>query len=81
MSRGILELVGWMTAVLVVVPPAFAGVGLLFRGNLAIGVVLLCVAVGMAVADQYITTPGDVPLMIASKLVGVVAREPDEDEE
>jgi hypothetical protein len=78
MSWGILEMLGSVTILMVAVPPAFAGAVLLLGGNLVVGVGLLSVALGMVVADQYITTPGDLPALAASKLVGIVV--PDEED-
>jgi hypothetical protein len=78
MSWGILEMLGSVTVLMVAVPPAFAGAALLLGGNLVVGVGLLSVALGMVVADQYITTPGDLPALAASKLVGIVV--PDEED-
>lgn len=80
MSWGILEMLGSVTILMVVVPPAFAGVALLLGGNIAVGVGLLVVALVMVAADQYITTPGDLPALAASKLVGIVVRPPDEED-
>ncbi|MFC7072539.1 hypothetical protein ACFQJ7_14090 [Halovenus rubra] len=80
MARGILEMFGWVTIALVAIPPAFAGAGVLIDGNLTIGATLLGVAFAMVVADQYITTPSDLPALLASKLVGIVVRQPDEEE-
>jgi hypothetical protein len=80
MSWGILEMLGSVTILMVAVPPAFAGATLLLGGNLAVGAGLLTVALGMVAADQYITTPGDLPVLVASKFVGIVARQPDEEE-
>lgn len=81
MSRGILELLSSMAIVVFVIPPAYAGVDLLLGGNLLVGGSLLGVALAMVVADQYVTTPGDLPILVASKLVGVVARPPDDEGE
>ncbi len=79
MSWGILEMLGSVTTLIVAVPLAYAGAELLFRGHLFVGVGLLGVALGMVVTDQYITTPGDLPVLVASKLVDAVVRQPDEE--
>jgi hypothetical protein len=80
MSRGILEMLGSVTLLMVAIPPAYAGLELLVRGNLIIGGGLLAVAVGMVLADQYVTRPGDLPALAAKKLVGSVVRPPDDEE-
>lgn len=79
MSWGISEMLGSVTMLVVVVPPAYAGAELLFRGNLIVGTGLLAVAFAMVVADQYITTPGDLPGLVASKVAGAVVRRPDDE--
>lgn len=79
MSWGIMDLLGSAVTFVFVTPLALAGVELLLRGNLVIGAALLGVAVAMVLVDQFITTPGDLPAMIASKLAGAVARPPDEE--
>jgi len=80
MSWGILKMLGSVTILMVAIPPAYAGAELLLSGNLAVGVALLGVALAMVVADHYVTTPGDLPVAVASKLVDVVALSPDEEE-
>mgnify|MGYP006283055323 CR=1 FL=1 len=79
MSQGILEMLGSMATLIFAIPLALAGGELLFRGNLPIGVGLLAVALAMIVVDQYVVTPGDLPVLIASKLGGAVAEPPDEE--
>jgi hypothetical protein len=80
MPRGILEMLGSVSILMIAIPPAYAGLELLVRGNVAVGVGLLAVSLGMVVADQYVTTPGDLPVIVADKLVGAVARPPDDEE-
>jgi hypothetical protein len=79
MSPGILEMLGSVATLVSAIPPAFAGVGLLLRGNPIVGGSLLGVALGMVAVDRYVTTPGDLPELIASKVVGAVVRSPDEE--
>jgi len=80
MARGILELVGFMTTVVFAVPLAIAGVDLLRRGSRLLGAGLLAAAATMLLIDRYVTRPGDVPGLIAARVVGLVASEPGEDE-
>lgn len=79
MSQGILEMVGSMVTLVFAIPLALAGGELLLSGNLPIGIGLLAVALAMIVVDQYVVTPGDLPVLIASKLGGAVAEQPDEE--
>ncbi|WP_436901111.1 DUF7533 family protein [Halovenus halobia] len=79
MSWGILDLLGSAATFVFAAPLALAGIELLVRGNLVIGASLLSVAVAMVLVDQFVTTPGDLPTMVASKLAGSVARPPDDE--
>ncbi|SDJ72817.1 hypothetical protein SAMN05216226_10850 [Halovenus aranensis] len=79
MSWGILEMLGSVTILMAVIPPALAGAGLLLGGNLVVGASLLALSVGMLVADQYVTTPGDLPGIAARKLVGIIVQPPDDE--
>lgn len=79
MSQGILEMVGSAVTLVFAIPLVLAGVELLLRGSRFIGVGLVSVALGMVILDQYITTPGDLPALIVTKLVGAIARPPDEE--
>ncbi|WP_336328191.1 DUF7533 family protein [Halovenus sp. HT40] len=79
MSQGILEMLGSMATLIFAIPLALAGGELVFRGNLPVGVGLLAVALAMLVVDRYVTTPGDLPVLIASSVVEAVARPPDEE--
>ena len=81
MSWSILDLLGSAATLVFATPLALAGVELLVRGNLAIGMTLLGVAVAMVLVDQFLTTPGDLPAMVASKLAGAIANPPDDVEE
>lgn len=80
MSWGILEMLGSVTVLMVAIPPVLAGVGLLFGGELAVGAVLVAAGFGMVAADQYITTPRDLPVVVASKVIGVIAEQPDDEQ-
>jgi hypothetical protein len=79
MSWGILEMLGSVTTLIAVVPLAFAGTALLLGGNLLVGLALLGVAVTMLGVDRYVTTPGDLPVLVATKLVDAIVRPPDEE--
>lgn len=79
-SWGILDQFGLAATLVFVAPLALAGLELLVKGNLTIGTSLLVVALAMVLVERYITTPSDLPGLVASKLVGTVAQSPDERE-
>jgi len=79
MSRGILEMLWSVTTLVVAIPIAYAGVELLFRGDVFVGVALLGVALAMVVADKYVTTLSDLPVVVAGKLADAVVISPDEE--
>lgn len=79
MSWGILDILGSAMTLIFATTLALAGAELLLGGNLAVGIGLLGVALGMVVLDQYVTTPGDLPALVASKLVDAVVRPPDDE--
>jgi hypothetical protein len=78
MSWGILEMIGSVMVLIFAIPAALAGVELLLGGN-PLGAGLLGAALTMVVVDQYVTTFGDLPTLIVSKVVGTVAQPPDEE--
>jgi len=49
------------------------------RGELTWGPVLLGVSVMILLVEKYVSTPQDLPGMAAAKLVGVVAKEPEDE--
>jgi len=79
MSLGILEMLGSVTTLLFAIPLALAGGELLLGGHRFVGVGLLGIALVMVVVDHYVTGPGDLPELVASKLVGAVVQPPDEE--
>ena len=61
-------------------PVALLGAMLLADGNL-LGVPFLALSAVMLVAQQYLTTPSDLPAVAVEKAVGAVVKEPDEQRE
>jgi len=80
MARGILETVGLAAVLVLAIPVGLFGVEHLLRGELPAGVAYLAIAAGMVAIEQYLTTPTDVPGVVAEKTVGAVVKT-DEDEE
>ena len=79
MSTGIVDILGSAVTFVLAAPLALAGLELLLGGNHLVGGGLLTVAAAMVLVEHYITTPGDLPGLVARKLVGFVARPPDEE--
>ncbi|GGN98786.1 DUF7533 family protein [Haloarcula pellucida] len=81
MAQGILDTLGLMAIVVLAIPVGLFGVEHLVRGEMVAGVVYLGIAVGMVVIEQYLTTPTDLPGMVAEKTVGAVVKTEDPTEE
>ncbi|MDS0279351.1 hypothetical protein NDI85_16235 [Halomicroarcula sp. S1AR25-4] len=77
MAQGILDTLGLMAIVVLAIPVGLFGVEHLVRGEMVAGVVYLGIAVGMVVIEQYLTTPTDLPGMVAEKTVGAVVKTED----
>jgi hypothetical protein len=79
MSWGMLDLLGSFMTLVFATTLALAGGELLLGGDLFAGVGLLGVAVAMVAFERYVTTPGDLPELVASKVVDAVVRSPDDE--
>ncbi|MFB6151104.1 MAG: hypothetical protein ABEJ40_04795 [Haloarculaceae archaeon] len=80
MARSILGLVGLGTTLVFALPAALYGVELLVRGDTYPGIGLVVVAVLMVAVEEYVTTPGDLPAAVAGRVLGAVAKTPDDEE-
>ncbi|MHB9287039.1 hypothetical protein ACKVMT_08365 [Halobacteriales archaeon Cl-PHB] len=80
MPDGILDFVGFAATVALAIPVALLGVLKLGEGDLLLGVVFLAIAAGMVAVEEWLTTPGDLPLLAAQRLTGRVVDEPSDDE-
>ena len=78
MARGILDTLGLAAALVLAIPIGLFGVEHLVRGDLVAGALYIGIAVGMVAIEQYLTTPTDVPAMVAEKTVGTVVKTDDE---
>jgi len=78
MPWDILELLGSTMVLLFAITFAYAGVELFLAGQSFVGIGLLGVAVGTVLMDRYVTTVGDLPGLVASKLLDEVVDPPDE---
>ncbi|WP_135305253.1 DUF7533 family protein [Haloarcula amylovorans] len=81
MAQGILDTIGLMAVVVLAVPIALFGAEHLVRGELLAGGVYLGIAALMIAIEQYLTTPTDIPGMVAEKTVGAVVKTEDPTEE
>jgi hypothetical protein len=79
MARGILDTVGLAATLIFAIPLAYAGVDYALKGDLLVGGVLVALGVLMVVLKESLTTPGDIPGLVAKKTVGRVVKEPDAD--
>ncbi|MFC6864327.1 hypothetical protein ACFQGE_12770 [Halomicroarcula sp. GCM10025817] len=81
MPKGILETVGLVTVLVFAIPVALFGAEHLVRGELLQGVVFIAIAGLMVAVEQYLTTPTDVPGMVAEKTIGAVVKTDEPDSE
>jgi len=77
MSRGILDLVGLAATLVFAVPVALLGLRFLSGGEPLVGAAFLAIAAGMVAIEEYVLTPRDVPGLLAQRVVGRVAKEPE----
>jgi len=81
MARGILETIGLAATLVLAIPIALFGAEHLLRGELVAGAAYVGIAVGLVLVEQYLTTPTDVPGMVAEETVGKVAKTEESDTE
>lgn len=79
MAAGIIETVQRMATMLVLVPVAVAGLGLLAEGQTAVGVGLLVVAALVWLISEYVDTPTDMGTSAAEKAAETVVKDPDDE--
>jgi len=77
MKLGLLDMVGLATAFAFAIPLAHFGV-LRLQGGDPLGWGFLAVAALIVLVEQYLTTPRDVPEMVAERVVGGAVEEPEE---
>jgi hypothetical protein len=78
MARSIFGTVGLAATLAFAIPVAYIGVDFLFQGKSNLGLLFLGIAVLMIGIEEYLTTPMDVPGMVAGKMLGSAVKEPDE---
>ena len=72
MARGILETIGLAATLVLAIPIALFGAEHLLRGELVAGAAYVGIAVGLVLVEQYLTTPTDVPGMVAEETVAAI---------
>jgi len=82
MARSLFGLVGLGATLIFALPAAMLGLDyLLLQGRPTAGAGLIVIAILMIVVEEHITTPMDLPTMVADRTVGKLASTPDDDEE
>jgi hypothetical protein len=77
MARSILGTVGLALTLAFAIPVAFLGVDYLLSGRTNQGLLFLGIAVLMVAIEEYVTTPTDIPGMVAGRVLGGAVKEPD----
>jgi hypothetical protein len=78
MARSILGTAGLALTLAFAIPVAYVGVEFLLDGKTNQGLLFLALAALMVAIEEYLTTPMDVPGMVASKVLGSAVKDPDE---
>jgi len=81
MAESIPEFLSFAAAVVVAALVAFAGLDMTLRGDTTWGLALLGASALIILFEKYVTTPGDATGLAASKALGLVAKEPEDDDE
>ena len=79
MGLGIIRMVGLAATLVFAIPAGLLGVQLFLGGQTFLGAGLVAVAALMILVPRYVTTPDDVPAMLAEKAVGKAVDTPEED--
>ncbi len=74
---GIIDTITFAGTLILAVPAALAGLELVARGNTVVGATLVGLAVGLVVLERYLTSPTDLPGLLAKRVVGAVVKKPD----
>ena len=81
MARSIMGMIGLAATLVFALPAAMLGLELLLVGGRPYaGAGLIVIAALMILVEEHLTTPGDIPGMVANQTVGRLVKEPDEDE-
>ncbi|WP_121821710.1 DUF7533 family protein [Halostella salina] len=78
MSRGIIGTLQLGATLVFAIPVVYVGADFLLSGRTALGAAFLAIAVLMVAAEEYLTTPGDLPAEAAERVAGTVAKDDEE---
>ncbi|WP_265108907.1 DUF7533 family protein [Halosolutus halophilus] len=78
---GIIDTIKLAGVLVLAIPPALAGLSLLADGERLVGGALIGLAILLVLVEQLLTTPSDVPGLVAKRVAGAVAKEPESDSE
>ncbi|WP_222916381.1 hypothetical protein [Natrinema sp. SYSU A 869] len=74
---GIIDTIKLAGTLVFALPAAIAGIGLLTEGQTAFGAVLIGLAIALVVVQHWLTMPTDIPEILAKRVIGTVAKEPE----
>ncbi|WP_226004339.1 DUF7533 family protein [Natrinema salinisoli] len=74
---GIIDTIKLAGTLVLAIPAALAGIDMLTNGQTAIGATLIGLAIGLVVIQHWLTMPTDIPELLAKRVVGTVAEEPE----
>lgn len=77
MKLGFFESLTMVGALAVAIPMVYAGSNIYLAGN-SIGLFFVALGIVMVLAERFLTTPFDVPSIVAKKTVGRFMSDPDE---
>lgn len=76
---GIIDTIKLAGTLVFALPAALAGVHLLIGGRTFVGVVLIGLAAALLLVQHRLTTPGDVPGLVAKRAAGAVVEDSNAD--
>jgi hypothetical protein len=79
-NTGIIGTIKLAATLVFALPVGLLGLQFLLDGRSILGGGFVAIAVLMVALQEYLTTPTDVPSSMAEKVVGKVAKSPDEEE-
>lgn len=80
MSRGLVATLQLAASVVVAVPVAAFGLFQLAEGSPGLGVLFLALAAGVVAFEELVTSPSDLPGILAERVGGRLVKSPDDEE-
>ncbi|ELZ19826.1 hypothetical protein C477_07603 [Haloterrigena salina JCM 13891] len=78
---GIIDTIKLAGTLVFALPAAMAGIQFLIDGNTLVGATLVTLAVLLVVVQHHLTTPSDLPELVAKRVVGSVVSDPESEDE